>query len=137
NAKDNPTNIAPAGQKRRSWLVDAADNKNIESAGQKGVDSILNETGAIKGAYKPLSLKFADLRSNPLELILFLYELSKMEKDRITRKLTLKEIQRTLTITRDSARTALRFLLKNKLIERVNFKSGKTGWSQYVIKEHM
>lgn len=40
-------------------------------------------------------------------------------------------------ISKDSARTALRFLLKQKLIFRIEFHPGQLGWSRYEIKKSM
>jgi hypothetical protein len=161
--KENEVQPKPTGQRRRAWLLEQDDQKEQNVASSKGVydpliekgsinqvnqprlsispinsiDQPLNQKGAIKEAYTPLLLKFSDLRSNPLKLILFLFDISKDEDGKVTKKITQTKIQKTLNLSRDSARTALRFLLKNKLIERVNYKNGKAGWSQYSIKNEL
>ena len=42
-----------------------------------------------------------------------------------------------LGISSDSTRTALRFLLKNNFIIRVQFQAGKNGFSQYEIAKSL
>ena len=40
-----------------------------------------------------------------------------------------------INISKDSARTALRFLLKQKFIERIEFQPGSLGWSRYKLNK--
>ena len=90
----------------------------------------------MNAVYKPDCLCFADLRSNPLRLFHFLYELIKNNgKSFSTPRVKLREIMIQLDISKDSARTALRFLLKQKFIERIEFQPGQLGWSRYELKE--
>ncbi|MDX2164903.1 MAG: hypothetical protein SFW07_05760 [Gammaproteobacteria bacterium] len=89
----------------------------------------------IEGAYKPLFLSFEDLRSNPLNMIMYFYEITKDEENRKSKRITMSELILALHITRDSARTALRFLMKQGCINRTDLKVGKHGWSQYSINE--
>jgi len=147
------------GQKRRSWLIE--DNENTDNS--KGVYRPLNQkgsinpvdqpglsTGLINRVYQPIEQKgsinqvdqpiyisLSLLRSNPLSIIKLLYSYVQDKKNYITKNTTLSEIMKTLEISRDSARTGLRFLLKNKLIERVDFKEGKSGWSRYQIRKEL
>ena len=97
------------------------------------------EKGSIKGVYRPPFIGLPDLRSNPLKLVYFLFELTKEHEDNTnqyeTRRVKLKEIMQCIDISKDSARTALRFLLKQGLIHRVEFRNGRMGWSRYEIKK--
>lgn len=85
--------------------------------------------------YRPLSLSLTNLRGRPLLLMQYFFQLSDSETEQVTPKVTLSGIMQSLELTRDSARTALRFLIKNELVERTNFKPGRDGWSQYLIKK--
>jgi predicted DNA-binding transcriptional regulator len=139
--------IIPAGKKRRAWLVGS-----IEDEDQKGsIDHIhkLNPTlstpsvdevlkGSINLVYKPESLCFADLRSNPLQLFRFLFELALNADDNYkTPRVKLREMVLNINISKDSARTALRFLLKQKFIERIEFQPGHLGWSRYKLNKNI
>jgi len=136
------------GQKRRAWLIDQ--EKNDEKGSMNlfnktdlsigfinSINRPLLEKGSIKGVYKPLLISLQNLRSNPLKIIQYLFELSRNQDEKITGKTTQSEIMKNLEISKDSAKTAIRFLLKNKLIERVNFQIGKMGWSKYKIKKEL
>ena len=143
--------IKPVGQKRRAWLEDDVEQsenvKGVHKPGSstpldkgvmKGVDHCGSSTpldkGVMNGVYEPGCLFFDDLRSNPLQLILFLFSITKDTEDYSTRRVTLKEIMEAIDISKDSARTALRFLLKRLLIARIEFKEGRLGWSRYALK---
>jgi predicted DNA-binding transcriptional regulator len=94
----------------------------------------LLDKGSIDQVHRPLSLNLADLRSNPLQLIRFLYAIAEIKNNEYTtRRVRLKEIMQHIDISKDSARTALRFLLKRNIIERIEFKPGQSGWSRYTI----
>ncbi len=140
------------GTKRRAWLESELENKIDIQKGfintvyepdlsPQSIDSIdlelsINEKGFINSVYKPLFLCFADLRSNPLKLIRFLFVLSSAENNEYkTCRVRLKEMMQQLNISKDSARTALRFLLKNKLITRIEYQVGVHGWSRYKIEK--
>ena len=49
-------------------------------------------------------------------------------------KITLLEMMKNLNLSKDSIRSALRFLLKKGLLERIDFQAGKFGWSKYRLK---
>lgn len=151
-----------AGRKRRPWF-DSEENinstrKNIESqfidlsSITKGEGNLIDQsylsTGFINPVYKPLFEKgfinrvskpvivnLENLRSNPLKLMLFLARNIQNNIEIITRRLTLTEIIISCEISRNSARTALRFLLKKNFIARVDFQPGVKGWSKYSINK--
>ena len=128
------------GHKRRAWLPDTKKG-SIDPIYQPHLstpfDQPLSVTGSIKGAYKPLNISLQNLRSNPLKIAQYLFELSNHDPEKITGKLTQSEIMKHLEISRDSARTGLRFLLKNTLVKRVAFQAGKAGWSKYKLKNEL
>lgn len=146
------------GQRRRTWLSNESAQSDEDES--KGVNRPLKEDvptetpdklnpstlstnhvdsqkGSIKGVYRPLNLFLEDLRGNPLKITQYLFQLSKHTATRITEKVTLSEIMSTLVISKDSARTGLRFLLRNKLVERTDFRAGKGGWSKYKLKNEL
>jgi hypothetical protein len=108
---------------------------------QKGsinpVDQPLLKSEISKGVYRPLLITLEDLRGNPLRITQYLFELSKQEVGRVTGKVTQSEIMKMLNISKDSSKTGIRFLLKNELINRVDLKIGKSGWSKYKLKEQL
>ena len=130
------------GVKRRAWL-----ESNVQEKQEENIDNTYvtkktrisdDEKGFIDTVYKPEFLCFADLRSNPLRLFLYLYELTKTNSaDFRSPRVKLREIMIQLDISKDSARTALRFLLKQNFIERIEFQPGQLGWSRYKLKEEI
>lgn len=142
------------GYKRRAWLhneetkgvygplnqkgsIDGVDQPLLSTPSIDPVDRPLLEKGSIKGAYKPLLISLQNLRGNPLLIAQCLFELSKFNNEHITKNITQSEIMKILQLSRDSARTGLRFLLKNELIKRVDFQAGKGGWSKYKLKNDL
>jgi hypothetical protein len=142
------------GSKRRAWLdneetkgvyeplnkkgfIDGVDQPLLSTPSINPVDQPLLRKGSIKGVYKPLLLSLQNLRGNPLLIAQCLFELSKFDDKHITKNITQSEIMRILQLSRDSARTGLRFLLKNELIKRVHFQPGKAGWSKYKLKNDL
>lgn len=146
---DNGSSKA-TGQKRRSWLINEAtqlceedkkgvyrplkEEASVVSSNSTRSNRLDSQKGPIKGVYRPLNLSLEELRGNPLRITKYLFKLSKHTATRNTEKVTLLEIMNTLVISRDSARTGLRFLLRNKLVERTEFRAGKSGWSKYKLK---
>lgn len=133
-------NKAITGVKRRAWLDSSAQEKQEENIDNTYVTKKTNVSDDRKGfidtVYKPEFLCFADLRSNPLRLFRYLYELAKNNgAEYRSPRVKLREIMIQLDISKDSARTALRFLLKQNFIERIEFQPGQLGWSRYKLKE--
>lgn len=137
-------------KKRRAWINDEKDsNKSL-----MGSIKPINETDSINGVNKPYlstllnneqttieasSLSLEKLRSNPLKIIWFLYDNIDPRSDnfRTTYKMTTLSIVNALNISKDSVRTALRFLIKNNVITRVDFKIGKLGYSVYALNSQI
>ena len=111
-----------SGKKRRVWH-----ESNRDSSVEGNNNSIIKKIAAEK------VIPLQKLRKNPLLLINFLYDQIENKKQRITKKLTLRQTIETLNITRDSARTAIKFLMKNSIIDRVSFESGKEGGAIYKL----
>lgn len=151
------------GEKRRAWLDVENEEKTQNPVKNNGVDKPLTKKGlinplykpvistplinpvdqpliykgSIEGVYKPLSITVENLRGNPLAIFMFVFELVKEGVDKKTRQMTITDIVKSLQISKDSARTATRFLLKNGFIKRSDFKIGKHGWSQYSMPEFL
>lgn len=138
------------GKKRRAWLVDSLDEEVLhETKGSlERIDNPLislrtpkldtSINGSMNLVYKPVLLGFSDLRSNPLQLFRFLFELAKIAEDGYkTPRVKLRDMMLNIGISKDSARTALRFLLKQKFIERIEFQPGNLGWSRYQLNENI
>lgn len=146
--KPKEDNIS-SGTKRRAWLIDDVNNRssNIEKGFIEHIykpdlyqssHKVDNNSlkGSIDSIYKPKLLKFEDLRSNPLQLFRYLHYLAKNNNDNYkTPRVKLRDMMLYINISKDSARTALRFLLKQKFIERIEFQAGVLGWSKYQLRE--
>jgi hypothetical protein len=117
-------------------FINTIDQQGLSTGLINRVDKRGLETLSINSVHKPL-LKFADLRSNPLSLIHYFYRLTIQNDGVVTRRVKMSEIMLELHLSKDSARTALRFLLKNSLIKRVGYQIGKLGWSQYALEENL
>ncbi|MFJ1269976.1 hypothetical protein ACD661_15565 [Legionella lytica] len=151
NKSKDEKSLLITGKKRRAWLVDTIERKpsviqrggidpidrhesSVELRGEKRVLT----KGSIDLVYKPESLGFKDLRSNPLQLFSFLYELMEKENDgHKTPRVKLRDMMNYINISKDSARTALRFLLKQNFIQRIEFQPGHLGWSRYKLNENI
>jgi len=117
------------GRKRRSWIEDE------ESPGPNEpivADTLAPEKGFIKGVYTLQIMTLDQIRSNPRKVLHYLYERT-LSPQKITEKITTKELMKTLGISKDSVRTAVRFLLKTNVIKKVELQIGKLGWSKYAI----
>ena len=150
--QSNISKIKAVGRKRRAWLKVKEEKANNDEKSDLSICSInqIDQSDlsirfidpfhgrGLKGVYRPLSIFLADLRGNPLQLTRLLFALIKEEdNDYQTGKVRLRELTQLLDISKGSARTALRFLLKNGLIKRVDFKPGQLGWSKYRLKKSL
>jgi len=140
------------GKKRRAWISNEQENHPTD----KGVYRPLKEKGSINqvdqpglstgsinqvdqpglenGSIDPILINLEKLRGNPLQLIQLLFALA---KEKVSQKTTVTELTQLLDISRNSVKTALKFLIKNHLVERINFKPGRAGWSEYLIKNSL
>ncbi|OAJ33036.1 hypothetical protein [Piscirickettsia salmonis] len=117
-------------KRRRGWIED--DNKSQGEIIEKSKSVPINK--AKENKQQDLGLTFSRLRGNPLNLIFYLHG-RVSSRNFTTGKITQLEVIDSLNISRESARTALRFLLKNSLITRIDFQAGRSGWSIYSIDE--
>lgn len=129
------------GKKRRAWLIEdeKVDLKKVTEPFNKSFCNedeprdIDSSKGSINHVYKP-NLCFSDLRSNPLLLFRYLFELAqKAGNDYQTPRVKIGDMMLSFSMSKDSARTALRFLLKQRFIERIEFQVGSMGWSRYQL----
>lgn len=125
------------GQKRRSWI-------NVEDKKQNLIGSNIttltndraDQTGFINDINKP-GLVYSQLRGNPLKVVNYVFEVSKNTKENVTHELTPKFLTETLEMSVESLKTALKFLMKNSLIERVEVRVGKLGWSKFKLSTEL
>ncbi len=149
----------PSGAKRRSWLIDDENEKgsinpiykpDLSIPSIKPIDETVSSNPLINTIHepqstkrvinpikKPLDIGLDKLRGNPLKIAQYIFDNIKQTSDLVTEKMTSLEIMNSLEISKDSVRTALRFLLKNNLIKRVYFEIGKHGFSKYELKRSL
>lgn len=128
NSQSNPNK--PEGQKRRDWITEKQPPATPTNTQEK-----IFATTEGKPCIATLSLK--DLRSNPLKVAQYIFELSQNEPTNTTNNITRTEIMNCLNLSKDSVKTATRFLLRNYLMERIDFRPGKTGWSKFKITTNL
>ena len=141
---------SPIGKKRRSWLMHEENiernqiqnnlreekgvyKQHLSTSSINTVDKLDLENRVSNTISKKIEITVENLRGNPLRLVKLLFSIVDSKNERITKKITVSEIVKNLEISKDSARTALRFLLKNNFISRIKFQVGKLGWSQYSV----
>jgi len=108
------------GYKRRTWLNNS--------------EELPVNTAQKKNDNQTTILSLAMLRSNPLKIAQYIFELSKEELNNTTKQITRSEIMKELNLSKESVKTAISFLLKNSVLDRVAFQVGKNGWSVYKLK---
>lgn len=121
------------GHKRRAWL-DNNEELSIEKTQHKKDDV---SPQSVKNDCKIIELSLSVLRGNPLKIVQYVFELSKDEMNNITKSLTRTEIIRLLQLSKESVRTAIKFLIKNFILERITFQAGKNGCSTYRLKTNI
>lgn len=131
--KPNRTSLEknkPEGKKRRDWIVTNDENNTTQD---------IEERKSLFTTKKPenVELTLKDLRSNPLKIAQYLFEVSKKNIENSTGKLTRSQITSNLQLSKDSVKTAIRFLTKNSLIEKIEFQTGKNGWSKFKITKKL
>jgi len=112
------------GRKRRAWLDNNEESFTENTQNKK--DNFLSQN--IKKDGQSVGLSLSALRGNPLKTAQYIFELSINEINNTTKALTRTEIIKSLELSKESVRTAVRFLIKNFILERVNFQVGKNGW---------
>ncbi|WP_131795807.1 hypothetical protein [Fluoribacter gormanii] len=118
------------GVKRRAWL-----NQTAEDFCENQTKEAMDKKGAINPFDKPHSIGFYELRGNPRQMFIYLHSKNQGINVYETGRVKLREMALALNISRESARTAMRFLLKQQLISRVDFKVGQMGWSRYQLQK--
>lgn len=141
----------PNGTKRRAWLMNdhkEADQKisaykpdyeigSIDTVYRQDLNrpiNLIDQPNSTNRVDQPINLSLKNIRGNPLKVAQYFFEISRDEPLNHTPKITRSKVTNDLKISINSLKTALKFLLKNCLIERVCSISGKTGYSQYKLK---
>lgn len=101
------------------------------------VENQVDKPQSLNLVYEPSLMTLDKLRGNPLRVIRFLFLAIDNFDEKITRKIQLAEIMQALEITRDSARTGIKFLTKNNLISTMDYQAGLNGWTRYKFQNHI
>jgi len=119
-----PTNKAtkahPELKKESKLKEKLKDNKRVTKGKQKGNKRVT-------------TFLLSSIVGLQLEIILFIYEACKVEPLRVTPPITTRHIAKSLGISRGSLKMTILRLENKKLIERVEHKKGRGGWSKYSI----
>ncbi len=116
---------------------------NIFSSGQKETGhksdtqpDTHSDTNRTQTAHKPdTNLRFSSLVGLQREVAIFIYRACQFVRAQVTDPLTLEHISASLKIRIGSAKTTLRRLEEKEILERVEFKAGRGGWSKYRLPE--
>lgn len=116
-------------------LIDQVDKPDSSTKSINQVLNLVDKPGFKKQVYRPGLMSLEKLRGNPLRVIRFLYSSIENFDEKVTRKIQLIEVMQVLELTRDSARTGIKFLTKNNLIITVDYLNGLYGWTRYKITD--
>lgn len=137
------------GRMRRSWIEEIPKK---ETGFKQGLNPVVRESinkvetpfkhGFIRGDRPNLKIgleqglnRVKDLRGNPLKVMLSLINNISPDSLEVTERLSVADIAKTANISKESVKTALKFLTKNEIITRLYSQTGLHGWTQYKIKK--
>ena len=129
---------------RRAWIEPV---RNVETPSKQGFNTVgtaainpvetlskqgfnLNENPSSTLTKQSLNT-VEDLRGNPLKIMSFLANSIDQEGSYTTKKISTTDIANNAEISKESVKTALKFLLKNEIIFRVKSYTGLYGWTVY------
>lgn len=145
----------PEGRLRRPWLMDEEENLPKKETGFKqGLNSVKTvfinpvetrskqeenrvDQPCFKIGSKQGFNRVKDFRGNPLLVMSFLVKNISSEMAYVTEQLSMTNIANGLGISRESTKTALKFLIKNNIVMRLNSRTGLHGWTNYKLKESL
>ncbi len=150
---NNSDHNKPVGRIRRPWMEDN-ESSTLKSDSKQGLNTVFTEAiNPIQTLFKPSfnpvdkqGLAFdskqglnrvKDLRGNPLKVIIYLINSLSKDEQYITEKVSVTDIANNTGITRESVKTALKFLKKFELINIVYSHTGVHGWTTYKIKKEI
>ncbi len=147
-------NNKPIGKIRRPWMEDYETSVSKNTDIRHGLNPVLTESiNPVSTLFKPSSNpvdkqglifdpkqglnRVKDLRGNPLKVIIYLINSISKDEPYITEKVNVTDIANNAKISRESAKTALKFLKKFELITRLYSHTGVHGWTTYKIKKEI
>jgi len=80
---------------------------------------------------------FSELIGLQKNLIVFIYNSCKLERNKSTQALTLEHITDTFKVSAGTVKTTIRRLERKDCIKRISFKNGRGGWSKYELSESL
>jgi predicted transcriptional regulator len=80
---------------------------------------------------------FSELIGLQKNLIIFIYNSCKLERNKSTQALTLEHLTDTLKASSGTVKTTIRRLERKNCIKRISFKNGRGGWSKYELSESL
>jgi predicted transcriptional regulator len=78
----------------------------------------------------PSQIQLSDLKRNPLKIVHYIYK-NYCEIEKESKKITKTELMRTLDISINSLKTAIKFLIRNGILMRKKVEVGKNGNTVY------
>jgi predicted transcriptional regulator len=80
---------------------------------------------------------FSELIGLQKNLIIFIYNSCKLERNKSTQALTLEHLKDTFKASAGTVKTTIRRLERKNCIKRISFKNGRGGWSKYELTESL
>jgi predicted transcriptional regulator len=80
---------------------------------------------------------FSELIGLQKNLIIFIYNSCKLERNKSTQALTLEHLTDTFKVSAGTVKTTIRRLERKDCIKRISFKNGRGGWSKYELSESL
>lgn len=140
------------GRLRRPWLEDTSKTQSSKIESKQGLNLVETEAinpvktqlePGLNGVDQPhLETEFKlglnrvkDFRGNPLKVMLYLVSMVSSEEPYVTEKISVTDIAENAGLSRESVKTALKFLIKKQVIKRLISQTGLHGWTSYKLQE--
>ena len=115
-------------------------NRNRQQTGNKPTAQPATEvaTNRQQSGNKPATKSpFSTLVGLQRALVIFIYSACKETRSKYTESLTLEHISNVLKTSNGSIKTTIQRLESKKIITRIEYKSGRGGWSKYTISDSL
>ena len=132
------TNKAANWEQTSNKLVTRTSGEMV--TGNKVVTKPVTEvvTNWEQSSNKPVTIpSFSELIGLQKNLIIFIYNSCKLERNKSTQALALEHLTDTFKASAGTVKTTIRRLERKNCIKRISFKNGRGGWSKYELTESL
>jgi len=136
--KEVKTNLGQTSDKLRTHSIALSEviNKSSDKPKTQPRTEVRSNLGQTSDKLRT-NVSFIGLVGLQREIILFLFETLKITLDKITPPIAISHLAVSCKTTVFSAQKTLQRLGKAGLVERVEFKNGRSGWTRYSLNERI